>query len=402
MYMFRLLAVLLSLSIPLSAQIIEEERLIKHVQFLASDALEGRGTGTKGERKAGKYIASQFKKAGLKPYAGAKNFHQSFTARKGSSGEVTSNNILGFIDNQQAHTIIIGAHYDHLGRGDQGSSLAENPKGKIHNGADDNASGVAALLELARYYSSNPRKENYNFLFVAFSGEELGLLGSKYVAERLRAEDMNVMINLDMIGRYREDKGLTIGGIGSSTALEKWGPELAMCMELNYHLDSSGVGPSDHASFYLKEIPVLFLFTGAHEDYHKPEDDADKLNYNGMKLISNYVIQLVSHLEDLPKIDFKKTANPHAGQTRSSFKVTLGVIPDYSFSGGGLKIDGVTSGRPAAKAGIKPGDIIVKMGDTAIKDVQNYMEVLNSSEQGQSLLLEINRKGEIISTKITF
>ncbi len=389
--MFRLLVVFLLLCTQLSAQIIEEERLVKHVQYLASDALEGRGTGTKGERKAGKYIAKQFKKIGLQPYAGARDFHQAFTVR-----------ILGFLDNKQPYTIIIGAHYDHLGKGDQGSSLAEDPEGKVHNGADDNASGVAAMLELARYYSSNPKKENYNFLFVAFSGEELGLLGSKYVADKLRAEEMNVMINLDMIGRYREDKGLTIGGIGSSTALEKWGPELGMCMELKYSLDSSGMGPSDHASFYLKDIPVLFLFTGAHEDYHKPEDDAEKLNYKGMKLISNYVIQLVSHLDDLPKIDFKKTANPHAGQTRSSFKVTLGVIPDYSFSGGGLKIDGVTNGRPAAKAGIKPGDIIVKMGDTAIKDVQNYMEVLNSSEQGQSLLLEINRKGEIISTKITF
>ena len=400
--MFRLLVVFLLFCTQLSAQIIEEERLVKHVQYLASDALEGRGTGTKGERKAGKYIAKQFKKIGLQPYAGARDFHQAFTVRKGLHGEVKTNNILGFLDNKQPYTIIIGAHYDHLGKGDQGSSLAEDPEGKVHNGADDNASGVAAMLELARYYSSNPKKENYNFLFVAFSGEELGLLGSKYMADKLRAEEMNVMINLDMIGRYREDKGLTIGGIGSSTALEKWGPELGMCMELKYSLDSSGMGPSDHASFYLKDIPVLFLFTGAHEDYHKPEDDAEKLNYKGMKLISNYVIQLVSHLDDLPKIDFKKTANPHAGQTRYSFKVTLGVIPDYSFSGGGLKIDGVTNGRPAAKAGIKPGDIIVKMGDTAIKDVQNYMEVLNSSEQGQSLLLEINRKGEIISTKITF
>lgn len=400
--MFHLLAVFVFFASTLSAQIIEEDRLVKHVQFLASDALEGRGTGTKGERKAGNYIAKQFKKLGLKPYAGAKSYHQSFTARKGSAGDVTTNNILGFLDNKQAYTIIIGAHYDHLGKGDQGGSLTENADGKIHNGADDNASGVASLLELARYYSSNPKQENYNFLFVAFSGEELGLLGSKFVAEKLKSEDINVMINLDMIGRYREDKGLTIGGIGSSTALEKWGPELGMCMELSFHLDSSGVGPSDHASFYLKDIPVLFLFTGAHEDYHKPEDDAHKLNYKGIKLISNYVIQLVSHLDELPKIDFKKTANPHAASTRSSFKVSLGVIPDYSFGGTGLKIDGVTNGRPAAIAGIKAGDIIVKMGDTPIKDIQNYMEVLHTSEQGQSLQLEISRKGEIITTKITF
>lgn len=402
--MIRLLALLLLISFCTSAQMVEEKRLRSHVEYLSSDKLEGRGTGTSGERKAGDYIIKSFKKAGLKPYPGQKDFRQEFMAKKGSAGEVKAHNILGYIDNGKPHTIIIGAHYDHLGKGDQGSSLKPDSKGEIHNGADDNASGVAGMLELARYYAANKKTENYNFLFAAFSGEELGLLGSKYMIENsgINAENINVMINMDMIGRYREEKGLTIGGIGTSTALEKWGPELGMCMELKYTLDSTGVGPSDHSSFYLKDIPVLFLFTGAHEDYHKPSDDAHLLNYNGMKLITNYVIQLVSHLDELPKIDFKKTSNPHANATRSSFKVTMGVMPDYSYSGKGLKIDGVTEGRPAEKAGIRAGDILLKVGRKEIKDVYGYMEVLNTSEKGETVRVVVNRKGEELTLELTF
>lgn len=399
-----LLIILCFCGFGLSAQMIEESRLKAHVEYLSSDKLEGRGTGTKGEKKAGDYIIKNFKKAGLKPYPGQKSFRQEFLAKKGKHGDVKAHNIMGYLDNGKGHTIIIGAHYDHLGKGDQGSSLKPGSEGEIHNGADDNASGVAGMLELSRYYSSNKKTENYNFLFAAFSGEELGLLGSKYMTDHsgIDSKNVNVMINLDMIGRYREDKGLTIGGIGSSPALEKWGPELGMCMDLTYHLDSTGVGPSDHASFYLKDIPVLFLFTGAHEDYHKPSDDAHLINYNGMKLITNYVVQLVGHLDDLPKIDFKKTSNPHANATRSSFKVTMGVMPDYSFSGVGLKIDGVTEGRPAEKAGVKAGDIIFKIGEKEIKDVYGYMEVLNNSEKGQKVVVKLKRGEEVLERPLVF
>lgn len=402
--MVRFTALLLLISFSASAQMVEEKRLRTHVEYLSSDKLEGRGTGTPGEKKAGDYIIRSFKKAGLKPYPGLQGFRQEFMAKKGASGEVKAHNILGYIDNGKPYTIIIGAHYDHLGKGDQGSSLKPDSKGEIHNGADDNASGVAGMLELARYYATNKKTENYNFLFAAFSGEELGLLGSKYMTEHsgINPADINLMINMDMIGRYREEKGLTIGGIGTSTALEKWGPELGMCMELKYNLDSTGVGPSDHSSFYLKDIPVLFLFTGAHEDYHKPSDDAGLLNYNGMKLITNYVIQLISHLDELPKIDFKKTSNPHANATRSSFKVTMGVMPDYSYSGKGLKIDGVSEGRPAEKAGILAGDILLKVGEKEIKDVYSYMEVLNTSEKGQTVSVIVSRKGEEMTLKLTF
>lgn len=402
--MIRSTVLLLLISFCTSGQMVEEKRLRTHVEYLSSDKLEGRGTGTPGEKKAGDYIIKSFKKAGLKPYPGQKDFRQEFMARKGAAGEVKARNILGYIDNGKPYTIIIGAHYDHLGKGDQGSSLKPDSKGEIHNGADDNASGVAGMLELARYYATNKKTENYNFLFAAFSGEELGLLGSKYMTEHsgINPQNINVMINMDMIGRYREDKGLTIGGIGTSTALEKWGPELGMCMELKYNLDSTGMGPSDHSSFYLKDIPVLFLFTGGHEDYHKPSDDAHLLNYNGMKLITNYVIQLVSHLDELPKIDFKKTSNPHANATRSSFKVTMGVMPDYSYSGKGLKIDGVSEGRPAEKAGILAGDILLKVGDKEIKDVYSYMEVLNTSEKGQTVAVIVSRKGEEVTLTLTF
>lgn len=401
--MLRLTLLFLGLSFCVSAQSIDEQKISAHVKYLSSDKLEGRGTGSKGEKKAGDYIIKNFKKAGLKPYLGRKGFRQKFEAKK-SSGTVKANNVVGFLDNGRPFTIIIGAHYDHLGKGDQGSSLKPNSHGEIHNGADDNASGVAAMLELARYYAGNNKTENYNFLFAAFSGEELGLLGSKYMTEYLDISKNNadLMVNLDMVGRYSKDKGLTIGGVGTSPTLAKLAPEQAMCMDLSYHLDSSGIGPSDHSSFYLKDIPVLFLFTGAHSDYHKPSDDAELINYNGIKLICNYLVQLINHVDELPKLEFTQTSNPHAKTTQSSFKVTMGIMPDYAFSGNGLKIDGVSDGRPAAKAGLKAGDIILKIDDKEIKDVYAYMEVLRSSEKGQTVMVETKRGEEILKFNLTF
>ncbi|MFS0490057.1 M20/M25/M40 family metallo-hydrolase [Leadbetterella byssophila] len=383
--MFRIILLFLLIPFFAKAQIIEEARLVKHVEFLASDKLEGRAPGTKGDKRASEYIVSQFKKIGLKPYP---SYKDSFVIQRGK--DIKTNNILGYLDNGKEHTVIIGAHYDHMG----------TKKGQVYNGADDNASGVAAMLELARYYSTNKAVENYNYLFVAFSGEEWGLLGSKHLADRLSPENINLMINLDMIGRYREDKGLTIGGVGTSTVLEKWGPELGMCMELNFQIDSSGVGPSDHTSFYHKGIPVLFLFTGAHEDYHKPSDDTDKLNFRGIKLISNYVIQLMSHLDELPKIDFKKTREP-APTGRTQFKVSLGVLPNYEYNGTGLKIELVSQGKPASQAGIKAGDVLLKLDDTELQDINTYVDVLGRLEKGQRVQVVLDRKGEKISKEIT-
>jgi hypothetical protein len=239
---------------------------------------------------------------------------------------------------------------------------------------------------------------------VAFSGEELGLMGSKYLLDNptFDLKNINCMVNLDMIGRYRTDKGVSIGGIGTSKFWEENASKLATEMKIKHTLDSAGIGPSDHTSFYLKDIPVLFLFTGAHQEYHKPTDDANLINFEGEVLLLDYIKNMIQKLNASPKIEFKKTSNPHSSAAKSSFKVTMGVIPDYSFDGKGLKIDGASEGRPGEKAGLKAGDIITKIGEHEIKDVYGYMAALSKFEKGQTVQLIIIRKGETLTLTLIF
>jgi len=256
-------------------------QILDHINYLASDKMKGRGTGSKENAKAAKYIIKQYKKLNLTPL-GTNGFRQSFTAKvrrvvvPDSIRKAT--NVIGFLDNGALYTIIIGAHYDHLGMGKQGSSRDKEPQGKIHNGADDNASGVAGLLELARYFSKNEVKEPYNFLFIAFGAEELGLVGSRYFVNNptLSLDKINFMSNMDMIGRYNADRGVGIGGYGTS---EAW-PEIFKGVEGNvkFFTDRAGSGGSDHGSFYAKNIPVIYFHTGGHDDYHKSTDDPDKID----------------------------------------------------------------------------------------------------------------------------
>src|SRR5689334_9122008 len=207
------------------AQEFSTDNLKKHIETLASDGYEGRGSGSAGEEKAAVYIEGQFKKLKLKPLGDAKTYRQAFSFKGGTHGtgeEIKTKNIVGFLDNQAPTTVVIGAHFDHLGLGNDGSSLDANPKGKIHNGADDNASGVAGVLELARYYQSNKIKEKNNFLFICFSGEEFGLHGSKYFSEHptLELTKINYMVNMDMIGRFDPVKGISVSGSGTSPVWE--------------------------------------------------------------------------------------------------------------------------------------------------------------------------------------
>jgi aminopeptidase-like protein len=286
--------------------------------------------------------------------------------------------------------------------GDQGSSLDANPNGKIHNGADDNASGVAGVLELARYFKSNKIKENNNFLFICFSGEELGLHGSKYFTEHptIDLDKVNYMINLDMVGRFERDKGLSLSGSGTSPVWETLLKNLST-EDMSIKTDSSGTGPSDHTSFYLKNIPVLHFFTGSHSDYHKPTDDVDKINYQGEVDVLNLIVKVINAEETQDKLAFLTTKTKSMGSARS-FKVTMGVMPSYSSDVEGLKIDGVTEGKPAHNAGILTGDIIVQIGDLTIKDIQSYMEALGKFEKGQMVPVKLKRGEEIITVNLTF
>ena len=280
-------------------------------------------------------------------------------------------NVIGYLDNGAANTIILGAHFDHLGYGEDHNSLWTG-KPEIHNGADDNASGTATVLELSKLLKKS-KLTNNNYLFIFFSGEELGLFGSKYFTEHptIDLSKVNYMINLDMVGRLNvETKTITIGGFGTSPSWRSLLPEKTKALSVKF--DSSGIGPSDHTSFYLKEIPVLFFFTGTHTDYHKPGDDVEKINLLGQYRILQYIMDLLSKTNKGDKLTFLKTKEPQMG-SGVRFTVSLGVMPDYTYSGSGVHIDGVIDGRIADKAGIKTGDVIVKIGDFGLTDVNEYM-----------------------------
>ncbi len=382
--------------------------LKEDIAFLANDDLEGRAIGTPGEKKAAAYIAAAFEEIGLSP-RGTEGYLQPFTVKKatnpheqavvGSKGEgVTGRNVVGFIDNGGEYTVVIGAHFDHLGYGAEGS-LFRGDEPEIHNGADDNASGTAAVIQLARILKA--KKSDYNFLFLAFSGEENGLWGSNYFSKNstVSLDSVNYMINMDMVGRMNEEKTLAINGVGTSPL---WTEKLDKINSDSLKLvtSESGVGPSDHTSFYLQDLPVLHFFTGQHEDYHKPSDDADKINYDGMVLVIRYIERLVDEMGNEEKLAFTKTQDSSGDSPR--FTVSLGVVPDYLYDGEGMRIDGVTDGKPAAAAGMKKGDIVVKLGDSTIVDMMSYMRALSGFAAGQQTVVEYKRGEELKAAPVKF
>lgn len=378
------------------------------VSYLASDELEGRQTGTKGEELAAKYIADRMKEIGLSP-KGTDGYFQAFSFKpktdphkevefemNPSDSTITGRNVLGFIDNQQEQTIVIGAHYDHLGFGGDGSLYVGDKA--VHNGADDNASGIAVMLDLAAKLKDSLKGNNY--LFMAFSGEEMGLLGSNYFVKNpvIPNEKINYMINMDMVGRLKADSTLAVYGVGTSPMFKQ------VLNANNDHFkiveNESGVGPSDHTSFYLNDIPVLHFFTGQHEDYHKPGDDSEKLNYEGMNLISEYILDVIRDLDDNGELAFRETKNESEEVPR--FKVGLGVMPDYLYDGEGMRIDGVSKDRPGEKAGLLKGDVVVKIGDSTIVDMMSYMRALSAFDEGDKTKVTVNRNGEQIEVDIEF
>ncbi|CAN5655384.1 hypothetical protein BH10BAC2_BH10BAC2_01130 [soil metagenome] len=297
-----------------------------------------------------------------------------------------AHNVIGYLNFSAPTTVIIGAHYDHLGYGEDANSL--DGEGQIHNGADDNASGTAALMEMSRILQKTTAHNN-NYLFIAFSGEELGLFGSKYWLENPTIKIVpNYMLNMDMVGRYDADRKLTIGGYGTSPV---WGPVFITTTDKNLvvKLDSSGSGPSDHASFYRKDIPVLFFFTNSHSDYHKATDDWDKINYTGEVAIVNYINRIIESTDTKGKLAFTKTRDAEMGSV--SLPVTLGVIPDYGFSGTGMRIDGVSKGKTAERIGLQAGDVLLQLGDYKFVDVMTYMTALKNFKKGDKTTLRIKR-----------
>ncbi len=418
---------LLSLALSVSAQTAKvaksddaEKNLRKHVEYLASDALEGRRTGEPGAATAAGYIVNAFAKIKLKPGVrmpnGKLNYMQTFPGKAASPDKpVSGYNVIGILEGRDKvlknEAIVIGAHYDHLGKGGEGS-LAPNST-EVHHGADDNASGTSAIFELARQFAK-AKSNKRTIIFIAFSGEEEGLFGSKYYTNNpvFPIENTIAMFNLDMVGRLKDGK-LSIGGIGTAS---EWNQLVKRKNEImvdgpsgntvgnhfTLQLTEDGFGPSDHASFYMKKVPVLFFFTGTHLDYHKPSDTAEKINYEGEVKIISYVSSLVRAVDDNPvKPTYTVAKSTSATGGRSSFNITLGTIPGYTDSNDGLVIDGVRDDSPASRTGLKANDKIVKLAGMPIQNVQDYMKAMGTMKADEQYDIDIVRGTEKMTLRIT-
>ena len=381
------------------------------VYYLASDALEGRESGTKGEKMATAYLAERFAAIGLEQ-KGDSGYFQTFNFKQGSNPHQTNQivdsvtsatgqgiNVIGYLDRNADKTVVIGAHLDHLGYGGEGS-LFRDTIPSIHNGADDNASGVALMLYLAQALKDEPTSQT-NYLFIGFAGEEKGLLGSNYFAKNptIDLAEVNFMINMDMVGRLNQEETVAVHGVGTSPIFKQvLFANNDQGLTIAEH--ESGVGPSDHTSFYLVDLPVLHFFTGQHEDYHKPSDDAEKINYAGMEKIGTYILAVINDLDDDPKLTFRKTKNESEETPR--FKVGLGVVPDYLFTGSGMRIDGVSQDKPAQKAGLQKGDVVVRLGDSTVTDMMSYMRALSSFSGGDKTQAVSERDDQTLKVQIEF
>lgn len=384
------------------------QQMQKDMEYLASDKLEGRETGTEGELAAAKYLVKRYKKLGLEP-KGSEGYLQKFSVKPrynphsttpvDTSKAIEGRNVIGYIDNGAATTVIIGAHFDHLGYGSEGS--LNSGEAAIHNGADDNASGVVLLLQLAE--NLRGKYPHNNYLFIAFSGEEKGLWGSNSFTKNptIDLSTVNYMINMDMVGRLSDDKKLAVYGTGTSPTWHSLVEGIGKDKGFDVKFHPSGVGPSDHTSFYLKDMPVLHFFTGQHDDYHKPSDDFDKINYEGITAVGDFIQDIIAQSDSKGKLEFTKTKDEDSRKA-PKYSVTLGVIPDYMFDGKGMLISGVKDGRPADKAGIQDGDIVLKIGDVEVVDMMGYMKALGSFKKGEKTKVVVKRGDEELEFEVEF
>jgi hypothetical protein len=363
------------------------------VEYLASDALQGRLGGTKGDTLASDFIYAQMKKLGLNPVK------QEFTVKRGN---VVTFNVYGKVEGSTGKYIVIGAHYDHLGLGGKEIGSRRPDTVAVHNGADDNASGIAGVLHLAKHYAKEKNLE-HGFIFVAFGAEERGIVGSKHFAENMDPKSVVAMVNFDMIGNLRNN-AITLGGTGTAKEMDDiiYWAEKENWNALKITRSAQGHGPSDHTSFYAKNIPVFYITTGATEDYHTPDDDSYKIKFGGIDSVANFVKCLVNQIQKYPQgLTFTDTGSPEASPMRGGFKVSLGLMPDVTGQvENGLRADMVVKGKPAHKAGMKNGDVIVQVNDIKIKDIEVYMKALGTLNKGDLVKVKVLRGAEEIVLKV--
>jgi hypothetical protein len=381
-------------------------RALDALNYLAADAREGRGVGTHGLDEAGQYLAAAFKRIGLAPGGAAGSYYQSFTiapdapaAIHTDAGGKTIRNVIGVLRGRsrrlRGQVIVVGAHYDHLGLGGFGALDDPDSTGKVHNGADDNASGATALLEVARRLAQRP--PDRTVVFIAFSGEELGDLGSAYYVKHATVpmDSIYTMLNMDMVGRLRNAK-LIVSGAATTrefpALLDSLNRTAGGDPRFDLRASGDGWGPSDHASFYAAKRPVLHFFTDLHGDYHRSTDDVDKINIVGLEDVADYVAEVATALGDRSaKLTFVDAPPPQASTGGSGYGAYLGTIPDMSESPGGVRITGTRSGSPAEKAGMVSGDIITTIGAKTVANLYDMVDALRSHQPGDTVVIVVKR-----------
>jgi hypothetical protein len=396
----------------------------RDVEHLASDALEGRGTGTAGNDSAASYIARRFESlrlvtlpngcdgsnGALEPRCERKYF-QPFVARSaaaahaGLPSELPSQNVVALLRGSDPaladEYVVIGAHFDHLGRSGA-SSLDPDSAEAIRNGADDNASGTSAVMEMARLLARHaPRR---SVVFVTFSGEELGLLGSQWFVEHspVPTDRVVAMLNFDMVGRLRNDR-LIVYGVETATEMRGIVDGATAGTGLDVRGVGDGFGPSDHSSFYAKGIPVLHFFTDLHEDYHRSTDDAHKVSAAGVGRVAGLAERIVRTIADRDaRLTPVRVSRPAPVATGRGGNVYLGSIPDMSAPDvPGVRLTGVRADSPADKAGIKAGDIVVEFDGKPVKDLYQYTEAMQARQPGDTVKIVVLREGarvELVAT----
>ena len=392
----------------------QQDEMRQTVAYLASQELGGRYPGTAGDSLASAYIVDQLRSLKLKPVIKVKHeqgYYQDFNFTKHEQ-EIKTHNILAVLPGKDKHLkheyIVVGSHYDHLGMGGQGSGSRRPDTLAVHPGADDNASGDAVVLQLAKYFKQkgSPR----SIIFAFFGAEEQGLIGSKQFLEWMKKEDAQrinlpadkkdivAMVNLDMVGRMR-DSAMSVSGTGTSSAFKAMVEQVAEQNQLNVSCTPDGYGPSDHASFVAAEIPVLFLTTGGHMEYHTPDDMPPTLNYDGLQQTLTFSEALIDRLASLPTTPDYISVPSSNTMKHAKFKVTLGLMPDVMGASRipGLRADIVVAGKPAHQAGIRSGDIIQEIDGKPVKNINEYMERLSELEPDTIIPVKVLRNEEIIT-----
>lgn len=406
------LALLPSVALAQSAAV-DQPRMLDDIKFLSADGLEGRLTGTPDADTAAAYIQQRFRQVGLQAPAGG--WFQEFKVEGGAAQRVAAagtvgRNVVGLLPGSdpvlREQVIVVGAHYDHLGGGAFGA-LDPDSTGKVHNGADDNASGVAAIINLAQRMALDPPART--IVFVAFSGEELGLLGSAHYVRQpaVPLAKTLAMINFDMVGRLRNDK-LIIYGTETATQFTPLLDSLNKSFAFDLKLRGDGYGPSDQSAFYAVKKPVLHFFTDLHEDYHRTTDDWQKINVAGMLKVTDFAAALLRELGDRPSpLTFVDQPSPHArapapGQAQTpGYGAYLGTVPDMAGDVTGVKLSGVRAGSPAEKAGLQRDDIITRIGDTQVTDLQAMTDALRAHKPGDIVPVTVQRDGKPLTVTVT-